>query len=121
MRPGDIINPRLVFAFTQSWQSFDYELRAAIKNGDGSIMGGNTAKFTTVEPGSVIPPMMTMGKDEAQALMDAMWNAGIRPSSGEGNVGQIGAMREHLEDMRRLVFKGEINPRLPVKTTKVNL
>lgn len=41
-------------------------------------------------------------------LMDALWSAGIRPSNGEGNVGQIGAMKAHLEDMRALVFKKEV-------------
>lgn len=40
--------------------------------------------------------------------MDALWSAGIRPSNGEGNVGQIGAMKAHLEDMRALVFKKEV-------------
>ncbi len=29
---------------------------------------------------------------------------GIRPSSGEGNAGQLGATEKHLEDMRKIVF-----------------
>lgn len=50
-------------------------------------------------------PTMRLTKDEAIGLLDALWNIGIRPSSGEGNPGQLGATERHLEDMRRLVFK----------------
>lgn len=51
-------------------------------------------------------PSMRLDAREAKNLMDALWSVGVRPSSGEGNTGQLGAMEKHLEDMRRLVFKG---------------
>ena len=50
-------------------------------------------------------PILTITDEAAQELMDSLWYSGIRPTSGEGNVGQIGAMKEHLNDMRKLVFK----------------
>lgn len=51
-------------------------------------------------------PTMRLSHDEARDLMDALWGAGVRPSNGEGNTGQLGATQKHLEDMRTLVFKG---------------
>ena len=50
-------------------------------------------------------PMCYLSRSAAIELMDSLWNCGVRPSNGEGNVGQIGAMKDHLNDMRRLVFK----------------
>lgn len=50
-------------------------------------------------------PTMTLTPSEAKGLMDALWNCGVRPSNGAGNVGQLGATEKHLEDMRRLVFE----------------
>ena len=54
--------------------------------------------------GVVIDPTMTIHEDSAQQLMDELWKVGIRPSNGEGNVGQIGALKSHLEDMRKIAF-----------------
>ncbi len=55
--------------------------------------------------GAVLEPTFRLDPQGAQKLIDELWRLGIRPSSGEGNVGQIGAMKEHLNDMRKLVFK----------------
>ena len=43
---------------------------------------------------------LELDRDSAQELMDGLWQVGVRPANGEGNVGQIGAMREHLGDLR---------------------
>jgi len=48
-------------------------------------------------------PLMTINGTEAQGLMDELWRVGVRPTSGEGSVGQIGATERHLADMRALV------------------
>jgi hypothetical protein len=54
--------------------------------------------------GIIMPPALTLRLDEAKQLMDQLWRVGIRPSNGNGNVGQLEATVRHLEDMRRLVF-----------------
>ena len=38
----------------------------------------------------------------AQDLLDDLWRAGIRPSNGEGSVGEIGTIKNHLADMRKI-------------------
>ena len=47
-------------------------------------------------------PMLTNG---GQSLFDALWAAGFRPAGGESGVAHVKALNDHLQDMRRLVFK----------------
>lgn len=55
--------------------------------------------------GDFIPNIFRLNKEQSKSLMDDLWRAGVRPSSGEGSVGQIGATEKHLEDMRTIAFK----------------
>lgn len=58
-----------------------------------------------LQPGDMIgEPTLRLPADAARRLMDELWRLGVRPSSGEGSAGQLGAVQKHLEDMRRLVF-----------------
>ena len=59
----------------------------------------------SVEHSNEAPVWMVLRDEEAQSLMDALWNTGVRPSNGEGSVGQLAATEAHLADMRALVFK----------------
>lgn len=68
----------------------------------------HAAKTLTMEPISeaeILYPMATINKNEAQELMDDLWHAGIRPSDGTGNIGQLQATQQHLKDMREITFK----------------
>lgn len=49
-------------------------------------------------------PAFTLQQEEAQALMDELWNAGIRPTEGTGSAGSMAAAQAHLADMRKIVF-----------------
>jgi len=51
------------------------------------------------------PPLLTINPSDAQNLMDELWRAGIRTTEGAGSVGQLAAVNDHLQDMRRLVFE----------------
>jgi hypothetical protein len=48
-------------------------------------------------------PIVTLRNEQAQELMDALWNVGLRPTD-VGTAGQLGAVEDHLQDMRSLVF-----------------
>lgn len=65
------------------------------------------APLTLVEQtdDSLPQPTIRMRKQEGQQLMDALWDAGMRPSQGSGSEGSLAATQRHLEDMRTLVFK----------------
>lgn len=51
-----------------------------------------------------VDPFTTIGKDDAQELMDTLWNVGIRPSEQTRLHTDDG--RKHLEDMRKIAFAG---------------
>lgn len=53
----------------------------------------------------IIDPTFRLSMDEAQTLMNDLWNCGLRPSEGTGSAGALAATQKHLEDMRTLVFK----------------
>ena len=54
-----------------------------------------------VEP----PALFSIQPEEAQALADALWDAGIRPVQGNGSVGQLAATERHLSEMSRITEK----------------
>lgn len=51
-------------------------------------------------------PTFSLEMEQAQTLMDDLWNCGIRPTEGAGSAGAMRATERHLEDMRKLVFEG---------------
>jgi hypothetical protein len=50
-------------------------------------------------------PTVQLDKHAAQKLMDDLWDCGLRPSEGSGSAGQLAAVQNHLEDMRKLISK----------------
>jgi hypothetical protein len=57
------------------------------------------------EDGYLVEPSFRLSHEDAQALMDELWNCGLRPTEGTGSAGALAATQKHLEDMRRLVFE----------------
>lgn len=50
-------------------------------------------------------PTVQLDKHAAQKLIDDLWDCGLRPSEGSGSAGQLAAVQNHLEDMRKLLSK----------------
>lgn len=61
--------------------------------------------LTPEEDGLEFQPVLTLMPEEAQALMDELWDCGLRPREGIGSAGSLAATERHLADMRALVFK----------------
>jgi hypothetical protein len=79
----------------------------------------------TVPPGQIMPPepMLTLSHRSAQALFDALYKVGLRPSSGESvenHKRELEATRAHLADMRALAFHA-VESRGPDAPLKLNL
>lgn len=55
--------------------------------------------------GELIEPFMVLQPEQAQSLIDALYDAGLRPSQAAGSSGQLEAVKYHLEDMRKLALK----------------
>ena len=49
-------------------------------------------------------PALTIKCEVGQAFMDALWQAGFKPSEGTGSAGSLKATQDHLHDMRKMVF-----------------
>jgi hypothetical protein len=59
-----------------------------------------------VDPKFFADPI-TLSREEAHRLMDELWGAGVRPSSGEGHTAHIQSLNSHLRDLRVLLFNKE--------------
>lgn len=57
-----------------------------------------------IAPGCISEPTFHLNEREAQVLMNDLWHAGLRPSTGEGSTGEIQAIKGHLADMRSIAF-----------------
>ena len=60
------------------------------------------------EVGNMIEPTFSLDMEEAQELMDNLWQLGLRPTEGTGSAGSLAATERHLEDMRKLVFDKDL-------------
>jgi hypothetical protein len=47
-------------------------------------------------------PFLRLSRENATALMDSLWRAGVRPTE-VGSAGELAATKYHLEDMRSIV------------------
>ncbi len=77
----------------------------AFSKSDGITSQGLPLVMETIPNNNarISDPTISIGKDEAQLLMDDLWQAGIRPSEGSGSAGSLRATEKHLNDMRKIV------------------
>lgn len=69
-------------------------------NGPGEL-------WKPVEDGAEIPVTCTIPNNFAQTLMDDLWNCGFRPTEGAGSAGAMAAVKEHLKDLKTLLWHKE--------------
>jgi hypothetical protein len=72
-----------------------------IRQGSGLV---TNLTFTKVDDGEMHSPSFRLHVSEAQARMDSLWTAGLRPAAGKQSEGVTAAQGRHLEDMRALAF-----------------
>ena len=61
-------------------------------------------QWIEVPEGAPVEPTFRLHTEEAQDLMDLLWNLGLRPTQGKQSVGQLEAVERHLADMRTIAF-----------------
>lgn len=72
-------------------------------------------------------PAFILQYQSAQALLDALWEAGMRPSSGVGKQDEsktslaISLMKDHLADLRRIAFGQDQVVSADTPMTKIDL
>lgn len=100
----------LRFNLFPSYMTFGFDMRllcnSVMDNGVVRKSVAQPAVFTALEEdGGVVAPFLTMDRSDVQDLMDELWRSGFRPSDESSALGEIKAMKYHLEDMRKLVFE----------------
>ena len=84
-------------------------IRMGQKDSYGKFAEATAITFVEKSPGSYSEPLMVLSIQDAQELANQLYAAGIKPEQGKSSVGQIDAIKYHLEDMRKLVFGKKIN------------
>lgn len=79
---------------------------------DGVRYVGDPCMFTPATPGSVAVPTFRLDRASAQFLMEQLWQMGLRPRDGAGSLAHVDAMKDHLDDLRRIAFARK---KVPVK------
>lgn len=62
-------------------------------------------KMELHDKGMHVDSVGRMTNEEAQSLIDELWDCGLRPTEGKGSAGSLKATENHLNDMRKIVFK----------------
>ncbi len=102
MRDGDILEPELM-ARRENWsEGISIYMRQRTVGIGESI----AAPVTMVkhEPGLMAEPMLRIGIQQAQQLIDELWQCGLRPSEGTGSAGSLAATERHLKDMQAVAL-----------------
>ncbi len=90
-------------AMASPWGS-GVEIAAYGKLGDGTMKVA-TIQWETIPQYEEIKPTLSFRMEQAQVLMDDLWNAGVRPTEGAGSAGAMRAAEHHIADLRRVAFK----------------
>lgn len=104
----DIHERKFVFQVHPNPSDFGYVINIGMDkiNTEGCWYIGQPIIFKrSVDGGMIEAPTLQLTKKQLVDLMDELWRAGIRPSNGEGNIGQIGALKDHLDDLRRIIHE----------------
>ncbi len=88
----------------QPWNN-DVEFMALLPHIDGGFAAGMPLTMRKVDPGKMIgEPTFRLSNHAAQALMDELWQCGLRPSEGTGSAGSLAATERHLKDMQAIAL-----------------
>ena len=94
----------LLVGFFRAMNGFGFSLRLGWRDyGTGDIDIMQPITLQRHEKGEIIPDtsLLQFSEEEAQQVMDAMWNAGVRPSRECGSVGEKAALEKHIESLER--------------------
>lgn len=102
---GDI-KPIEFMARREDWNMGIALYASQVTEGMGRVVA-QPMEMKEHQDGMIAHPFMRIEIHEAQILMDELWQCGLRPTEGTGSAGSLKATQNHLNDMRKLVFKGE--------------
>ncbi|MFK5283418.1 hypothetical protein ACI3PL_27980, partial [Lacticaseibacillus paracasei] len=68
----------------------------------GKLMSARNIMMETIEEGQIISPSLEITQTAAQALIDQLWNCGLRPTEGSGSAGSLAATERRLRDIQSI-------------------
>lgn len=78
---------------------------------DGAmVVSAGVFMLTMPTPGECIQPALQLDAQSAQLLLQALWDAGLRPNSGESSMAHVDALKSHLNDMRTIAMAYAMPP-----------
>lgn len=82
------------------------ELRMAFTSpsDEDTMMVAQPIEFKAVPAGDYTGATLLLQPEEAQTMMDSLWDAGIRPTEGSGSAGSLAATERHLKDMQAIAM-----------------
>jgi hypothetical protein len=93
----------LIHARQELW-NYDVSLMIGQRNENGHLAVAQPLVFQDKAPGEIADPCIRLAPEDAQLLMDELWNVGIRPSEGRGSAGAMAATERHLKDMQEIAM-----------------
>lgn len=102
MRDGDIL-PMEFMARREDWSEGIALYMRQRTAGQGSRVA-LPVSLGALAPNTVAEPMLRINIQQAQQLMDELWQCGLRPTEGSGSAGSLAATERHLKDMQRIAF-----------------
>ena len=70
---------------------------------NGKTYFAENVKFVEYDPGAQVMPTIRIAGNNAQGLMDVLWNEGFRPKNGVDNVGVVKAKDDHILDLQKFI------------------
>jgi hypothetical protein len=79
---------------------------AAFRRLPGGVTHALCAEWRTCnDTGAPLESLLSLTMEQAQVLMDDLWDSGVRPTEGAGSAGAMKAAQSHIADLRRVAFK----------------
>ena len=78
------------------------DLSLLSKGSDGAIYNGVVTLVKVTELYQEREPAIRLGMEDAQSLMDELWQCGLRPTEGAGSAGALAATQAHLQSVQQM-------------------
>ncbi len=85
-----------------------FDLFLWCEDSDGNLGVADAPAYSRVESSDLaapVAPALTMRMEAAQALLDDLYNAGLRPTHAVDAPGATNAQQAHIADLRAVLFK----------------
>jgi hypothetical protein len=86
-----------------SWDRIS--VRVAEENQNGTLAHMQPATFVDLARGAFATESFHLDERGAQEMMNELWRLGVRPTDGSGSTGHLGALENHLADLRKIIFR----------------